>query len=597
MNKPVVPAAQGDARATLADPAASLADVMAAVEALEAAPAQAAQAHIGISAGATVDLLGLYLRRHALLAGVRLTVSQGNFDDPMGDVARFAEAGVDHLLLAPFLDAFEPAFEARAAVLSDEETAAREAELRARWRLVLQNASGFRTVFLCGLHRISPPTAGGDRLDTVVERLNRALREEAQGFANVRWIDMAAMVGGLGRRAALDLRFYLRNTAPYSPALLDEWARQVTAVSRAYGTRFHKALVLDCDNTLWGGILGEDLATGVKLSPDSYPGNVFHRAQAEFLALQRQGVLLCLCSKNDPGEVDAVLETHPDMVLRHADIIAREVNWSDKVANLRQLAQTLNIGLDSFVFLDDSPFECEAVRSQLPEVAVFQVPASLPEYAGVIARIRELFLAGGGSTDGAEKTEQYRRRAQALAEQQAFATQEDYLASLGLTVALSRDAAARVARISELSRKSNQFNLTTVRYTPADIERLMADPQAAVWSLEVADKFGASGLTGVVVMRHAGEAATVESLFMSCRVLGRGIEFSIWPAIFGAAAAAGCVRVEAAYRPTAKNGQAADFYDRLGLPLTGEDGGTRTYGAAIAGFAPPPTPWIEVLHD
>ncbi|HEY8004944.1 MAG TPA: HAD-IIIC family phosphatase [Phenylobacterium sp.] len=597
MNKPVKPAAQADARTTLADPAASLAEVMAAVEALEAAGGQAAQAHVGISAGATVDLLGLYLRRHALLAGVRLSVSQGNFDDPMGDLARFADAGVDHLLLAPFLDTLEPAFEARAAMLSEDEIAGREAELRARWRLVLQGATGFRTVFLCGLHRIGPATAGGDRLDGVVARLNGALREEAQAFANVRWIDMAALVGGLGRRVAFDLRFYLRNTAPYSPALLDEWARQVTAVSRAYGTRFHKALVLDCDNTLWGGILGEDLASGIKLSPDSYPGNVFHRAQTEFLALQRQGVLLCLCSKNDPEEVDAVLETHPDMVLRHADIIAREVNWSDKVANLRQLAQSLNIGLDSFVFLDDSSFECEAVRSQLPEVAVFQVPASLPEYPGVIARIKDLFLAGGASTDGAEKTEQYRKRVRALADQQAFETQEDYLASLGLTVTLSRDAAARVARISELSQKSNQFNLTTIRYTPADIERLMADPKAAVWSLEVADKFGTSGLTGVAVMRHVGEAATVESLFMSCRVLGRGVEFSIWPAILGAAAAAGCARIEAAYRPTAKNSQAADFYDRLGLPLAGEAEGARTYAAAIAGFAPPPTPWIEVLHD
>jgi predicted enzyme involved in methoxymalonyl-ACP biosynthesis len=118
-----------------------------------------------------------------------------------------------------------------------------------------------------------------------------------------------------------------------------------------------------------------------------------------------------------------------------------------------------------------------------------------------------------------------------------------------------------------------------------------------VWSLEVADKFGASGLTGVVVVRHAGAAAILESLFMSCRVLGRGIEFSIWPTIFGVAAAAGCMRVEAAYRPTAKNSQAADFYDRLGLPLTGESDGARTYAATIGDFTPPPTPWIEVKHD
>jgi FkbH-like protein len=596
VNKPVTAPAP-DPATMLADPTATLAQVMGAVEAAEAAGGQLAAAHVGVSAGATVDLLGLYLRRHALLAGVRLQISQGNFDDPMGDVARFAEAGVDHVVLAPFLDSLEPAFEARAATLSDEDLAAREAELRGRWRLVLQSAASFRAVFLCGLHRLGAPVAGGDRADTVLARLNTALREEATAFANVRWIDMAAMVGALGRRSALDLRFYLRNAAPYAPALLDEWARQVSAASRSYGTRFLKALVLDCDNTLWGGILGEDLAFGVKLSPHDYPGNVFYRAQTEFLALQRQGVLLCLCSKNDASEVDALFDSHREMVLRRDDIVAREVNWSDKVANLRRIAQTLNIGLESLVFLDDSAFECEAVRTQLPAVTVFQVPASPPDYLGVIAAIKDLFLAPGATTDGAEKTEQYLQRAKALAQQQAFETQEDYLASLGLTVTLARDDPARVARISELSQKSNQFNLTTVRYSAGDIERLMQDPAAAVYSLEVADKFGSAGLTGVVVVRCEGGTAAVESLFMSCRVLGRGVEFAIWPAIFADAAARGCTRVRAEYRPTAKNAQAADFYDRLGLPLAGEADGVRTYETDIAAVAPPPSPWIKVMHD
>ena len=596
MNRPVAAEMARRPLDVLADPAASLAEIMRAVSAGEA-DASPAAAHIGISAGATVELLGLYLRRHALLAGVKLQVSQGNFDDPLGDLARFAEAGVDHLLLAPFLDTFEPAFEARAAMLSDADVDAREAELRGRWRLVLQGATSFRTVILCGLHRIAAPVAGGDRLDDILARLNQVLREEAAAYANVRFIDMAGLVAGLGRREAFDLRFYLRNAAPYSPALLDAWARQALAVSRAYGARFHKALVLDCDNTLWGGILGEDLAGGVKLSAQSYPGAVFHRAQTEFLALQRQGVLLCLCSKNDPGEVDAMLDHHPDMVLRQADIIAKEVNWSDKVANLRRIAQVLNIGLDSLVFLDDSAFECEAVRSQLPEVAVFQVPASPPDYLAVIASIKDLFLAGGAVSDGRAKTEQYRQRAQALAEQQAFATHEDYLTSLGLTVTLTRDAVPRIARIAELSQKSNQFNLTTVRYSAPQIEGLMADPAVAVWSLDVADRFGAAGLTGVVVVRFAGDTVTVESLFMSCRVLGRGVEFAIWPVIFADADARGCRRLQASYLPTAKNAQAADYYDRLGLPLTAEAQGVRSYEIALTDFTPPPSPWIEVLHD
>jgi FkbH-like protein len=163
-------------------------------------------------------------------------------------------------------------------------------------------------------------------------------------------------------------------------------------------------------------------------------------------------------------------------------------------------------------------------------------------------------------------------------------------------VTLAKDDAARTQRISELSQKSNQFNLTTVRYSPGEIEALMAEPDAAVWSLEVADKFGAAGLTGVVVMRCVGETASVEALFMSCRVLGRGVEFSIWPTILADAAGRGCTRVEAAYRPTDKNAQTADFYDRLGLTLTDEMEGARAYAAEIAAFAPPPSPWIEVSN-
>jgi len=587
---------EGSSWSALADPRAPLADVMAAVEAAEADIPKLA-ARVAISAGSTVDLLSLYLRRHAALAGSHIEVSQGGFDDPLGDAERFAAAGVDCLLLAPSLETLAPAFEAKATALPDEAIAAVERALIGRWRLALEKAAAVRSVFLCSLHRISEPVAGGDRLDVVVERLNAALREEAAAFANVRWIDMGGVIATVGRRAAFDTRFHLRNAAPYSPALLDEWARQVTAVSRAWGTRFHKALVLDCDNTLWGGVLGEDLASGIKLSPHDYPGNVFHRAQTEFLALQRQGVLLCLASKNEPADVDAMFEKHPEMVLTKADVIVSEVNWADKVESLRRIATTLNIGLDSLVFVDDSDFECEAVRSQLPEVTVFQVPARASDYPAVIARIKDLFLAGGASTDRAGKTEQYRQRAEAIADQGRFASQEEYLASLGLTVTLARNDAARVARISELSQKSNQFNLTTVRYGPAELERLMADPDAAVWALDVADKFGAAGLTGVVVMRFAGDVATVESFFMSCRVLGRGVEVSIWPAVLADAAARGCRTLSARYLPTAKNAQAADFYDRLGLPLISEADGARNYAAAIADFSPPPSPWITVQHD
>jgi FkbH-like protein len=581
----------------LADPTASLASLMGAVEDAEAHAALSFTAHVGVSAGATVDLLGLFLRRHALLAGVRLQVSQGNFDDPLGDLERFGQAGVEVVVLAPFFDTLEPAFEARAAMMSEAELAAREAEMRGRWRLALRAAAGFRKVLLCGFHRVTASVAGGDRTDAVLARFNQALAQEAEAFANVRILDMSAMVAEVGRSAAFDMRFYLRNTAPYSAALLNVWGRQVASASRAYGARFHKALVLDCDNTLWGGILGEDLADGLRIGPFDYPGNVYWRAQTEFVALQRQGVLLCLCSKNDPEAVDALLDTHPDMVLRSSDVIVKQVNWNDKVGNLRQIAQTLNIGLDSLVFVDDSAFECESVRTQLPEVAVFQVPTNLADYPAVIAQIKDLFLASGEGGEGGDKTQQYRQRAQALEAAATFDNHQDYLASLDLTVTIARDDPSRAARISQLSQKSNQFNLTTLRYTPEDIARLMQDEATTVYSIDVADRFGPAGTTGVVVVRREGQVAVVESLLMSCRVLGRGVEQSLWSTVADDARGQGCVTLQAAYRPTAKNAQVADFYDRLGLSPRGDAESGQAYDVALAAFIPPSTPWIRVLHD
>lgn len=580
----------------LAAPGLTLAQTMKLVAEIEA-EAPSAVASLGISAGSTIDLLGLFLRKHALLAGVRLSVSQGQFDDPVGDAERFAAQGVEHLLIAPFFDLLAPAFEAQAGRWSPDLIDAREAEIRARYRLAFQAGAAFRTIFLADFHRFGAALPGGDATDLVLARFNRALRAEAAAFANVRVIDMGALVAEVGRSAAFDTRFYLRNRAPYSATLLDAWAQQITAMTRSYGAEFRKALVLDCDNTLWGGVLGEDLIAGVKLGPHDYPGSVYWRAQQVFAGLRNEGVLLCLCSKNNPQDVEEMFDTHPDMVLTRDDIILAKVNWRDKAANLREIAAELNIGLDSLVFLDDSDFECEAVRSQLPMVSVFQTPSNLPAYLDVIEQIRSLFLAGGVSQESRAKTEQYRQRAQALEAAQAFESHEAYLASLRMTVRVARNDSAQVARISELSQKSNQFNLTTRRYAVGDIQALMASDDTDVWSVEVGDRFGKAGLTGVLVVRYGAQTAEVENLLMSCRVLGRGVEFALWRPVLDAALARGCGELTAEYVASAKNLQVADYYDRLGLTLVGEVDGARRYAHAIEGLALPPSPWIQLVDD
>ncbi|TKJ21499.1 HAD-IIIC family phosphatase [Blastococcus sp. CCUG 61487] len=585
------------AREVLAAPGSSMTQVMKALSTLEREPLERT-ARIGISSSVTVDLLGTYLRRHGVLAGTRIEIVAGNFDDPIGDVELFRQAGVEHIVLLPFFDTLLPSFEAQLPGLSADVVDALEEQLRSRYRVALEQARDMATVFLGTFHRLGRPAdvGGQDVVATVLERFDRALREEAAAFSNVRLVDTADVLSEVGRPAAFDLRFYFRGTAPYTAAFLDEFARRIAAAARGFGAHFLKVLALDCDNTLWGGVVGEDLVSGIKLDPHETPGDVFWRVQHELAALRHQGVLLCLCTKNNPDDVAEVLREHPSMVLRDDDFVVKKVNWEDKPSNLRALAAELNVGLDSIVFLDDSSFECEAVRQQLPMVTTVQVPAQPSEYPRVIEHVKELFLAGGVTAESKDKTEQYRQRAAAEELRARSVDHESYLASLQLTVQLGRDVPADAPRVSELSQKSNQFNLTTRRMSVADVERYMADPDHRVYSLVVGDTFGSAGLTGAVVVRYEGERAHVDNFFLSCRVLGRGVETSIWSTIVADAQARGCTELVAEYLPTAKNAQVADFYNRLGLRLTAETEGSRSYAIGTAEFDTPPPTWIELTH-
>lgn len=587
-----------DLIALLTAPGTTLTRTISAVNALEKLAQPRRRVSIGISSNVSVDLLSIFLRKHALLCGAAAEVRMGNHDDPLTDVEQFVQAGVEEMVFLPFFDNLLPAFERQLELLEPEAVAAKEADLRARYRLVFEKARNLRQVYACSFHRYTPAvdTGAPDTVARVLDRFNEMLRSEAEAFPNVRIVDTGAIVHLLGTEAAFDTRFYLRSTAPFATPFVNELARRIVAGARGFNSYFYKALVLDCDNTLWGGIIGEDLLEGIKLDPHSYPGRVFWQAQQAFLALERQGVLLCLCSKNNPEDVDEVLDKHPASVLRREHIAARQVNWTDKVSNLQAIARELNIGLDSLVFIDDSDFECNAVRSALPAVRVFQVPKTLSDYPRLLGEIRELFLAGGISAESRSKTAQYRQRQEAAESSAQFETNEQYLASLDLRVQLARDDAASLARISELTLKSNQFNLTTLRQSPAEIRQRIDSESGTVYSLDVSDRFGDAGLTGVVLASWQGETARIDAFLMSCRVIGRGVEFCFWPALAEDARRHGCHIIEAEYRPTAKNAQVADFYDRLGLPLVAEDQGTRVYRAALDSFTPPPIDWIKVTQ-
>jgi FkbH-like protein len=587
-----------DVKSVLADRAAPLAQLVKAVSAGEKQLSGAPEVAIGLSSNVTIDLLGLFLRREALLAGVRARVVPGGYDDPIGDMERFGAEGVDYGLLLPFFDNLLPSFETEIGVTDAAAVAAKLDEFRARLRVALDKAAGLKCLWVALFHRFgAAPASGDDPVGDWIERFNAVLREETEERPGVVLVETGGLAAALGREAAFDARFYYRSKAPYSAAFCSALAERLAHVSRGFGTWFYKALALDCDNTLWGGIIGEDLVEGIKLGPYDAPGNIFWRVQKMISGLEKQGLLLCLCTKNNPADVEEVFARHPDMVLKESQIVARRVNWEDKVSNLQSLAEELNIGLDAMIFLDDNPVEAESVRARLPMVRMIQVPTALPEYPRAMEEIAELFLAGGVSEESRSKTEQYRQRAAAAETKSAFGSHEDYLASLELEVELHVDRLPEAPRVSELSLKSNQFNLTTERWDEASVRGFMADAGSDVITVTVRNKFGNSGLTGIVVLRYDGGLARVENFLMSCRVLGQGVEFSLWNIVAARCRARGCTRIKAEYRPTAKNAQVADFYDRLGLTLIDDAGGTKRYCAELAAFDPPISSWVKVIHD
>lgn len=588
-----------DPLAALADPEAPLATVLRAVREAEAQHADLPVVRFGLSASVVTDLLATMLQRRSLLAATRADVTQGALGAHLENLDAFAAAGVRHACVVLSLDAVMPAFEERAATAGEPLMAAVEQRVRQELALIAERAPAFATLHLGLFHRLTPQvcTATSEAADRAVARLN-AVVVEAASAPGVQTLDVAAALAAVGIDRAVDNRFRFRFGAPYSARACDEIARRVVGATRAGGTYLRKALVLDCDGTLWGGIVGEDGPEGIRLDPNQYPGSTFWSVQHQLVALQQQGVLLCLASKNNPEDVAEVFANHPAMVLRPEHLILSEVGWHEKGESIERIAATLGIGLDSVVFVDDSPYELEAVRARLPDVTLVRVPAEAWAWPSAFGAVAELFTTGRSQDADADKTSQYRALAAAKSAEAGAGDRATFLATLELRVRLGVDVAEQVERISELTQKSNQFNLTTRRYGVGEIAHAMADPNRRVVSLSVSDRFADHGLTGVIVLRLDAPVCTVEAFLLSCRVLGRDVEMAPWQVVCALARDAGCSTIRATFRPTRKNAQVAPFWPAVGLVPIGDEADGTTFEADLSTTALcPPPHHLEALCD
>ena len=408
-------------------------------------------------------------------------------------------------------------------------------------------------------------------------------------------VDCERLASTVGKRTWTDARYVHAAKQAVALGCVPLLAQHTAAVIGAQYGRSRKCLVLDLDNTLWGGILGELGPHGIEIGHGAR-GEAFTAFQRYVLDLKEKGVVLAICSKNDEAHVREAFEQNPEMLLSLDDVAVLEAGWGDKPTAVRSIARTLGIGEDSLVFVDDNPAEREAVRELLPDVDVVALPR---EPAGYVAALADypFFETEALTAEDAARTAQYKARARAVEVRENAGTLEEYLASLDMHADVADLGPDDLARVAQLLGKTNQFNLTTRRHSRADVEAMAQDPAWTGQVVRVRDRFADHGIVGVLLARRDGDVLDVDSWLLSCRVIGRTVEDEMFGVLVRTADSLGCTSLRGTYVPSAKNAQVAGLYERLGFEQVGRDGSSTVWTLGLpAAVSTPGLVQVEVAQ-
>jgi FkbH-like protein len=448
----------------------------------------------------------------------------------------------------------------------------------------------------------TPPAALFGSLDRRVPGSARAMIDAFNGgllelCAEVSAVlfDVAAVAEAVGTASWFDAAMYNLYKLPFTP---DGVALYCDAFARLLGGlrgRARKCLVLDLDNTCWGGVVGDDGLEGIRISPGDAQGNGFLAVQRAALDLKARGIILAVSSKNEDATARSPFRNHPDMLLRESDFAVFQANWNDKPSNLEAIARTLEIGLDSLVLLDDNAAERAQVRRALPMVAVPELPADSAFYAETLLAAG-YFEAVSFSAEDRLRADSYSASAQRAEVKARSRDLGDYLASLEMRISHAPFDALNRARIAQLINKSNQFNLTTRRFTEAQLAEMELGAAAFTLQTRLSDRYGDFGMIGVVIAQEVAATGErtwdIDTWLMSCRVLGRKVEEAMLAQLVTAARREGIGTLTASYIPTAKNSMVAEHYDKLGFALThAYENGQRDYRVELTSFVAPSSPF------
>jgi FkbH-like protein len=396
-----------------------------------------------------------------------------------------------------------------------------------------------------------------------LRKLNFGLMDLARETKNLFINDVASLYANAGVEAGYSPVTYTNTGIVFEIDFWPQVVKSITDIILAITGKFKKAVVLDLDNTLWGGIIGDDGIENIQIG-DLGIGRAFTELQTWLKQLKERGIILAVCSKNYEHIAMEAFEKHPDMVLRPEDIAVFVANWENKVDNIRHIQSVLNIGFDSMVYLDDNPFERNMVRTEIAALTIPELPEDPSEYLGYLQSLN-LFETAAVTEEDSARTKQYQEESKRATLQKAYANEEEFLQSLDMVCEVKPFDKFNTPRVAQLSQRSNQFNLRTIRYTEKDIEQIAANPDYITLAFNLSDKFGDYGLISAVILKNEGAHIFIDTWFMSCRVLKRGMENNVLNAIADHALQKGAKKIIGEYIATPKNELVKDHYANLGF--------------------------------
>ncbi|RYF91943.1 MAG: HAD-IIIC family phosphatase [Caulobacteraceae bacterium] len=552
---------------------------------------------IALLSNAMVEALAADLKAAGLARGLLLDVVVPPFNSVEAIAAGAAGLEGDEPLDAVILLLDAAAFPISGPLLDAGDEARRLAESADRLRTLVGNlrARLLAPVVLATApslpdHSLASADAGtAGSAGRFIARLNADIADGAAAGGWLVW-DLAALAARIGHDRWSDPAMYHHAKTPFAVENGPVAADNLCALLAAMVGRSGRALVLDLDNTVWGGVIGDDGVEGIVIGQGSARGEAFLAVQRLALDLRARGVVLAVCSKNTEAVALRPFSEHPDMLLRPEHIAVFKASWGDKATALKEIAQALNLGVESLVFLDDNPVERAWVREALPGVTVIEVgedPSWYPRMVAASGAFEHLPLGA----DDLGRAETYKQLGERQAARSDPAAYEAYLRSLDMRMTIAPFDAVGRARIAQLINKSNQFNLTTRRYTDAAVEAVESDPDVIGWQIRLVDRFADQGMIAVVIVRKPDPARwTIDSWLMSCRVLERGVEQTIMNQLVARAAAAGVEVLEGEFIRTPKNGMVETFFDRMGFAKLGEEqDGRVAYELKVADYRPLPS--------